>query len=171
MYDTVDSNLQRPQLLDTAAFFSPLIRQMQSPGEQICARRAEEFFGHGWEDYFLGSDSGGEKSAARKGIHAKAMDRMAFEAKKEFIEASQTKLMASVLEGLTLMGAESKKNKSPIYAVYAMALHPSSPFVAGITEHLQRARNGETFDHVSTKNVRSPATKCCVFFWVHRIGR
>lgn len=145
---------------------------MQSPAEPICARRAAEFFGYGWEDYFLDSDSGGEKSAARKGIQAKAMDRKAFEAKKEFIEASQTKLMESVLERLTLIGGESKRNRSPIYAVYAMALHPSSAFVAGITEHLQRARNGEIIDHVSTTYVvqRRNVTFFFVGKWMKEIG-
>ncbi|CAM9855219.1 unnamed protein product [Ectocarpus sp. 4 AP-2014] len=55
--------------------------------------------------------------------------------------------MESVLQRLTLVGGQSKRNRSPIYVMYAMALHPSSAFVAGNTKHLQRARNGEIIDY------------------------
>lgn len=67
---------------------------------------------------------------------------MAMEGKKEDVVALQTKLRDSVKQGLSRVrvNAEAKKNLSPVYAVYAMALFPVSPFSVGFVAHLKRTR-------------------------------
>ncbi|CBN75976.1 hypothetical protein Esi_0258_0045 [Ectocarpus siliculosus] len=68
---------------------------------------------------------------------------MAMEGKKGDIIALQTKLRDSLKQELARVrvNAEAKENMSPVYAFYAMALYPASPFSVGFTAHLRRTRN------------------------------
>lgn len=120
-----------PVLVDAVAYFSPLIRQMENPTEDICLERARDFFGEGWADTFTHRDSSAHVS--RKDVEKRRTE----------VKDLQKRLKTAMEEGVVRLGFPSKTSNTSNNFVLAASLHPDRHVIKKLVEHMEKTREAD----------------------------